>query len=218
VGKIKLIIIKIMITGICLHPKGIVSEINIEGRYRNDINLNTLSDLKKNKPSKYYADIQPQCIEETGFVDNDLNIFIYAWGEGKPGDENKHELPPPLDTNLYFGNIYVFACGVRGLKNLNKTTFKRIYKKSFKGFYSLGDEDSERSTDGDDSGSSLAGFIVNDESDTEESNYENSEDEDEDFEDDEEDDDSTMCSMSDESGDEEYEEDYSDNDDDKEDN
>lgn len=186
-----------MITGICLHPKGIISEFNIEGRYMDDVNLDKLSNLKRNKPSNYYNNIEPQCISDTGFVDNELNIFIYAWEEGKPGDENKHELPPPLDTNLYFGNIYVFAHGVRGLKNLNKNTFKRIYKRSFKGFYSLGDEDSERSSDGNDSGSSLADFIVNDENDSEESDYEDS-DEDVNLEDDDNEDDGSVIDLSDE--------------------
>jgi cobalamin biosynthesis protein CobT len=32
-------------------------------------------------------------------------ISIWGWKEGKAGTENKHELPPPHDTELFFGDI-----------------------------------------------------------------------------------------------------------------
>jgi len=32
-------------------------------------------------------------------------ISIWGWKEGKAGTENKHELPPPHDTELFFGDV-----------------------------------------------------------------------------------------------------------------
>jgi DNA-directed RNA polymerase subunit M/transcription elongation factor TFIIS len=79
-----------------------------------------------------------------------LILTLFGYSKGKAGTENKHELPPPLDNNLYFGDIVLVASTAPA--NYSKpTTFKSedyetFYTKMFGGFEDLDsdeDEDSE---------------------------------------------------------------------------
>ena len=38
-------------------------------------------------------------------LDNDSFYTIYSKNKGKAGSENKYELPPPIDSELYFGKM-----------------------------------------------------------------------------------------------------------------
>ena len=39
-------------------------------------------------------------------MNNENNyISIYCKDKGRANSENKYDLPPPLDSNLYFGNM-----------------------------------------------------------------------------------------------------------------
>ena len=42
---------------------------------------------------------------ECDFEWDDKVLTVYANDKGKHGTENKTELPPPLETQLYFGDI-----------------------------------------------------------------------------------------------------------------
>lgn len=76
---------------------------------------------------------------EGSYVWNDTTISIWGWTEGKAGTENKHELPPPHDKVLLFGDI--IAAVPKG--DLTIEQWKEFYNKAFKGFEDLGSEDSE---------------------------------------------------------------------------
>ena len=43
-------------------------------------------------------------------IKDDMHINIYAKINGKAGSENKYDLPPPIDSELYFGNMALVAC------------------------------------------------------------------------------------------------------------
>ena len=85
---------------------------------------------------------------------NDFFISIFAKDSGRANTENKYEMPPPVDKNLFFGNI--LACSHKekeltndNIKNLSKVEWNNFYEKQLGGFEDL-EEDSERSNDEDD--------------------------------------------------------------------
>ena len=76
-------------------------------------------------------------------------ITVFAKDNGRAGSENKYELPPPIDSKLYYGTLML-------VKTFNKNSFEKdnlddlllsdwekCYEKLFGGFESLGEEDSE---------------------------------------------------------------------------
>ncbi len=86
----------------------------------------------------------PQVLGKFPYKDQTFTLFGFS--TGKAGTENKHELPPPLDTKLYFGDILVIACknsdDYRQAIPLTLTTFENFYNAAFGGFEDL-DEDEE---------------------------------------------------------------------------
>ncbi len=66
-------------------------------------------------------------------------LTLWGWDEGKAGTENKHELPPPHDEGLFFGDIVV----VSSAGNLTVDEWSEFYDAAFGGFEDLGSEDSE---------------------------------------------------------------------------
>jgi hypothetical protein len=76
---------------------------------------------------------------EGSYTWKDTTITIWGWTEGKAGTENKHELPPPHDKVLLFGDV--IAAVPKG--DLTIEQWKEFYNKAFKGFEDLGSEDSE---------------------------------------------------------------------------
>ncbi len=98
------------------------------------------------------------------------SLHLIGYKEGKAGTENKHELPPPLDNQLFFGDIVLLHTkeDTTFAKPLPMTTeeYELFYTQMFEGFEDL-DE--------------------NEEEDEEEEELEEYENEDEGFEDEEED-------------------------------
>lgn len=76
---------------------------------------------------------------EGSYAWKDTTITIWGWTDGKAGTENKHELPPPHDKVLLFGDV--IAAVPKG--DLTIEQWKEFYNKAFKGFEDLGSEDSE---------------------------------------------------------------------------
>lgn len=76
-----------------------------------------------------------------------LTLFLFGYTKGKAGNENKHELPPPHDGTLVFGDILIIAS-----KDPNSYTtpvsfkveeYEQFYSKAFGGFDELEDEEDE---------------------------------------------------------------------------
>ena len=61
------------------------------------------------------ADIQKYLKKKSGitllgkYSMKGTTLFLFGSKEGKAGTENKHELPPPLDSELFFGDIILVA-------------------------------------------------------------------------------------------------------------
>lgn len=76
-----------------------------------------------------------------------LTLFLFGFTKGRAGTENKHELPPPLDTTLCFGDILLIASksskSFAAPVSFKPEDYETFYTKAFGGFEGLGDEDLE---------------------------------------------------------------------------
>jgi len=75
-------------------------------------------------------------------------LSIFAKNNGRANTENKCELPPPLDNQLYFGTMLVVKHKEEGkydmddLIELTVENWEKHYNKLYGGFEDLGEEDS----------------------------------------------------------------------------
>ena len=72
---------------------------------------------------------------------------IFSKDKGRANSENKYDLPPPLDNELYFGSMIVIKHTGKIPKNnqvvnLEDKEWLKLYEHLFGGFEDLGDEDS----------------------------------------------------------------------------
>jgi len=80
--------------------------------------------------------------------DGDNWVSVYARDTGRAGGENKYDLPPPVDKELYFGPMMVIrhsseSPSDENLIDISDKEWKKIYEKCMGGFEDLGAEDSE---------------------------------------------------------------------------
>ena len=75
---------------------------------------------------------------------NSISIWVtvFARDIGKTNTENKYDLPPPVDTTLYFGNLALVAhteaeCNDSTLTDLTSKEWLTIYENLFGGFEDL---------------------------------------------------------------------------------
>jgi hypothetical protein len=120
---------------------------------------------------------------------NETTVALYGKTEGRAGQENKYDFPPPVDTTLFFGACILTV--VDG--SLKKNQWESMYETLFGGFEDVGDDDSDESEDEDDEldlprtkdGYVKDGFIVDDDDDEEDEEDDIDDDMDEEEEDDE---------------------------------
>tara|TARA_B100001287_G_C22649388_1_gene514404 strand:- start:1004 stop:1504 length:501 start_codon:yes stop_codon:yes gene_type:complete len=119
----------------------------------------------------------------------DNNYKVYGKNKGKANTENKYELPPPVDTELFFGTLCIIKETNGSYKNLMKDDWESTYEYLFGGFEDIC-EDSEneiRSMDSEvyddedytEEGYLKDGFIVSDDELEEEDYLEYDEEDDE---------------------------------------
>ena len=77
----------------------------------------------------------------------DQYISLYAKNSGRANNENTYELPPPIDSQLYFGKILLVKHTEEQISNdnvidLTIEEWEKVYEKLFGGFIDLGEEDS----------------------------------------------------------------------------
>lgn len=67
-------------------------------------------------------------------------IHVYAKDIGRAGMENKTELPPPIDTTLFYGSILCVGYDSEGvLCSLTQEIWEKMYDHIFGGFENLND-------------------------------------------------------------------------------
>lgn len=87
-------------------------------------------------------------LRHTWSVNKDnMFISIYSKDKGRANNENKYDLPPPLDSNLYFGSMILIKHKSKDINNNNVQDisikdWNNLYEKLFGGFEDLNDDDS----------------------------------------------------------------------------
>lgn len=119
--------------------------------------LNTRNIPKSYKRTKGNGEL---CIQHEFVVDN-MTLCVYAWSNGEAGDENKHELPPPIDKNLYFGNSYILAFDTKKNQiDVSLEDYEKLGEVHFGGFDDVGSVDSWSTEEELSDTDSLHNFIV----------------------------------------------------------
>jgi hypothetical protein len=76
-------------------------------------------------------------------------IHLYGYKTGKAGTENKHELPPPHDAILLFGEAVLVAVTNGEPSRFNGDDYKKFYTTAMGGFEDLGDDDEDEEDEED---------------------------------------------------------------------
>jgi hypothetical protein len=115
-------------------------------------------------------------VGETGYA-----IDLYGKTNGRAGQENKYDFPPPVDSVLFFGScVLVNRKSTGETANFSPKEWEIVYEKLFGGFRDLGEEDSETESDDSDDSENVPktkdgyvkdGFVVDDDEDFEDDSY-----------------------------------------------
>ena len=138
-------------------------------------------------------------------------ISVFAKDKGRANSENKYDLPPPIDSTLYYGTLLIVKTFTKGsfekdnLDNLTIEQWEKCYEKLFGGFESLGEDDSEEPDELDEisdsektkEGYHKDGFVVDDDDEEDEDYLPDDEEDESEAEDTEETDEEAMGQDSD---------------------
>jgi hypothetical protein len=143
------------VKGICLRYNGDAIEFDMKSvKIENELNTNNIP--KNVKRTKGIGSLKRRC----DFPIKDKILVLYAWKNGEAGDENKHELPPPVENDLYFGNSYLLGVINNNHVDVTKSDYNEMKNKYFEGFESIGSEDSWSEEESVASDDSIHDFIV----------------------------------------------------------
>lgn len=83
------------------------------------------------------------------YKSNSLVVAVYAKNNGRANSENKFDMPPPIDNDLYFGSIAVVAYKEKISEttsiDFNVDDWCKVYEKLMGGFIDLSKESEEES-------------------------------------------------------------------------
>lgn len=79
----------------------------------------------------------------------DQSIKLYAKKNGRAGQENKYDFPPPVDSALFFGSCVLVGTDPKtgAVVDLESDDWEEIYEYLFGGFEDVGSDDSEGEED-----------------------------------------------------------------------
>jgi hypothetical protein len=79
----------------------------------------------------------------------DQSIKLYGKTNGRAGQENKYDFPPPVDETLFFGSCILIGCDptTGAVVDLEKDDWDEIYEYLFGGFEDIGSDDSSDEED-----------------------------------------------------------------------
>lgn len=119
-----------------------------------------------------------------------MALSVYGKTAGRAGQENKYEMPPPIDNTLFFGSLVLVCMNTNDeVMSIESKKWDKIYEALYGGFEDIGSNDDDEDSELEDedealpktkSGYAKDGFVVDDEEDDDEADYD-----DEDSEDDE---------------------------------
>jgi DNA-directed RNA polymerase subunit M/transcription elongation factor TFIIS len=110
------------------------------------IPLNNDKLLTLNHIQKYFKKKNEVEVLGTYFYKSNT-LYLFGFTQGKAGNENKHELPPPHDATLAFGDIVLIASKSEDSfaepVSFTVEDYEHFYAKAFGGFDDLDDEESD---------------------------------------------------------------------------
>ena len=176
-----------MVQIVIVEKSGVLKELNIK-QYDNEY-------LCKKAGFKSSKDFKAQ----TCWKQENMEVYLYGKTEGRAGQENKYDMPPPVDNTLFFGSCLLLMKQSNKEVDLTLKTWKQIYENLFGGFEDIGDEDEEEDEEDDEDadlpqtkdGYAKDGFVVDEDEDADEDEDEDDIDEDENEDEDEIDEDDT---------------------------
>lgn len=68
---------------------------------------------------------------------NNYDYILYGCINGNAGDENKYDLPPPCDCELYFYDLYFIKYEDNNIIDLSLEDYNLFYAHCFEGFESI---------------------------------------------------------------------------------
>ena len=74
---------------------------------------------------------------------NNFDYVLYGCEIGDAGEENKYDLPPPVDCELYFNDLYIIKYDKNTIVDLSVQEYNIFYNDSFGGFEDIIDTDNE---------------------------------------------------------------------------
>lgn len=92
----------------------------------------------------------------------EYNLSVYGKQDGRAGQENKYEFPPPIDSRLFFGNCLIINKKENNYASITKTEWKNIYDKLYGGFADLEEESEEETDTEDDLPKTKSGYVKDD--------------------------------------------------------
>jgi len=125
--------------GLCLESKGDVKRVKLQdGSSKMPFTMDNVQKCMKKKTAC-------QVLGTYEFGQYTLTLFGYT--NGKAGTENKHELPPPYDETLYFGDILLVASKKHTSWEhpvlFTPEQYEKFYQKAFGGFEELEEDEDE---------------------------------------------------------------------------
>lgn len=124
--------------GLLLTAKGDIKKCKISENVNEKLTLETLGVILKRKtaPKKLGA-----------YKYNQQYLTLFGYTEGRAGTENKHDLPPPCDSSMYFGDILLIASKGKTWSEkyltITPADYEKFYHKSFGGFEDIEDSEDE---------------------------------------------------------------------------
>jgi len=132
----------------------------------------SIEEICKKAKVKSTEDYKPKHVWTVTIKSVKYHIAVYAKVKGRAGQENKYDFPPPIDSELYYGNCMLVsrknATEANEVIDLSKAIWETIYEELFGGFDDCmeSEDESEDDLDGvqlSKSGYALDDFVVEDE-------------------------------------------------------
>jgi len=142
---------------IVIDKTGTVKETNIKEYVVND--------LYKKANFKTADGFQHRNKWELEINNTKYNISVYGKINGKAGQENKYDFPPPIDNTLFFGGCVLVNENMKELNKINDlriSDWNKIYENLMGGFEDLGEEDDEEEDDKEPNEYVCDDFVVED--------------------------------------------------------
>jgi len=77
-----------------------------------------------------------------------MAISIYGKTSGRAGQENKYELPPPVDNTLFFGSVVLLCMNTEDeVISMSADKWEKIYEALYGGFEDIGNDNDDEDED-----------------------------------------------------------------------